>query len=571
MRLFSSEDELDLHTCTQSAERQLMSTIRRFKDSVHDYMPFWPEICAIIDTPQFQRLRNIKQLGTCYYVWPGASHNRFEHSLGVAFLSQQMVEHLQRSQPELGITRRDVKCVTMAGLCHDLGHGPWSHVWDGMFIPRAMPNTSWRHEDASDMMFDDLVEQNEIEIDEKEVEFIKALIAGDPSRCRDGNNEKPFLFQIVANKLNGLDVDKFDYIARDTRAIDMTVNMSLTRLIHSARVINGQICYDIKDANQIYELCYTRFSLHKRIYNHKTAKAIEYMIVDALLAAEPHMNFAQDIFHPKKLLHLTDDLKARIERTEEPELAEARTILHRVNTRDLYRRVDYKVFPWSQRTICREHFTPERIVRAAKTLSASGGSVSQQNADPADVEELNASHVIVDMAEMHYGMKDQNPLDSVMFYSKHHPDKSMKAHLDEISLLMPESFGEVLLRIYTREARFFGLIQAGYCALLAEIPEPLRPDPPFHTEHRALTPPTTEGPTTPRAASLSLSSIPGTSSRVSGEGTGGKGVTPLSQNKFMAVPPNFRPVSPTQEHKKRRSQKRDREGTVQSSRKKRAT
>lgn len=166
----------------------------------------------------------------------------------------------------------------------------------------------------------------------------------------------------------------------------------------------------------------------------------------------------------------------------------------------------------------------------------------------------------------------------------------MKAHLDEISLLMPESFGEVLLRIYTREARymliliqfqllteatslhsFFGLIQAGYCALLAEIPEPLRPDPPFHTEHRALTPPTTEGPTTPRAASLSLSSIPGTSSRVSGEGTGGKGVTPLSQNKFMAVPPNFRPVSPTQEHKKRRSQKRDREGTVQSSRKKRAT
>ena len=57
------------------------------------------------------------------------------------------------------------------------------------------------------------------------------------------------------------------------------------RLINSARVIENQICYDIKDANQVYELCWTRFSLHKRIYNHKTAKAIEYMIVDALLEA----------------------------------------------------------------------------------------------------------------------------------------------------------------------------------------------------------------------------------------------------------------------------------------------
>ena len=49
-----------------------------------------------------------------------------------------MAEHLQEEQPELNITRRDVKCVTIAGLCHDLGHGPWSHVWDAMFIPRAL-------------------------------------------------------------------------------------------------------------------------------------------------------------------------------------------------------------------------------------------------------------------------------------------------------------------------------------------------------------------------------------------------------------------------------------------------
>lgn len=65
---------------------------------------------------------------------------------------------------------------------------------------------------------------------------------------------------------------RFDYIARDSHSVGDKGNLSLTRLIHSARVIDNQICYDIKDANQLYELCYTRFSLHKRIYNHKTGE-----------------------------------------------------------------------------------------------------------------------------------------------------------------------------------------------------------------------------------------------------------------------------------------------------------
>jgi HD superfamily phosphohydrolase len=107
------------------------------------------------------------------------------------------------------------------------------------------------------------------------------------------------------------------------------------RLIKSARVIENQICYDIKDANQIYELCYTRFSFHKRIYNHKTgrllrdlpymrssssstAKAIEYMIVDGLLAADPYMHIAEQVDKPKKYVYLTDDIMPRIESTTEP-------------------------------------------------------------------------------------------------------------------------------------------------------------------------------------------------------------------------------------------------------------
>uniref|UniRef100_A0A8C6WMW0 HD domain-containing protein n=1 Tax=Neogobius melanostomus TaxID=47308 RepID=A0A8C6WMW0_9GOBI len=117
---------------------------------IHGHMEFDPILVKIIDTPQFQRLRNLKQLGGVYFVYPGASHNRFEHSLGVAHLAGQLVQNLKEKQPELKIDDRDVRCVEIAGLCHDLGHGPFSHMFDGMFIPKARPDRQWKVKDRHD-------------------------------------------------------------------------------------------------------------------------------------------------------------------------------------------------------------------------------------------------------------------------------------------------------------------------------------------------------------------------------------------------------------------------------------
>ncbi|CDO76374.1 hypothetical protein BN946_scf185011.g38 [Trametes cinnabarina] len=434
------------------------TSVRRFKDSIHDYLPFGPTICAIIDTPQFQRLRNIKQLGTSYYVWPGASHNRFEHCLGVAYLAQTLAIHLKDSQPSLRITQRDVQCVTIAGLCHDLGHGPWSHVWDSMFIPAVMPDKKWCHEDASRMMFDALLEENDLYLAPEDAAFVKALIMGDTSMCI------------------------FDYIARDSHAIDQKSNLSLTRLIYSSRVIDDEICYDIKDALQIFELCHTRMSLHKRIYTHKTAKAVEYMIVDALTKAEPVMHIAHRLENPKEYLYLTDYIQTEIEASKDPRLAEAQAIMHRIRVRDLYSSVDFKVFPWHCKSKLKEVFTPERVVNGFRRLYEQSKRTDAsaklkdlfKDVGEEDAMALGPEHVIIDLTAMHHGMQDLNPLDFVKFYSKHNPDKGITANPDDVSVTLPSAFGEIKLRVYTRESRFFGLVQLGYREVLRnfQIPPP---------------------------------------------------------------------------------------------------
>ncbi|KAI0337332.1 HD-domain PDEase-like protein [Trametopsis cervina] len=503
---------------------------RTFKDNVHDYITLDHRICQIIDTPHFQRLRHVQQLGTSSYVWPAASHNRFAHCLGVAHLAQKLIKTLQKKQPELRITDEDVFCVTAAGLCHDLGHGPWSHVWDSMFIPKALPDKKWKHEDASEMMFDALIKLDHVQVSAREATIVKALIAGESSRCRSLSPPvKLFLFEIVANKRNGLDVDKFDYIARDNHAIGQGENISLNKLLFSARVIDNEICYDIKDANSVFELCWARFSLHKRIYNHKTAKAIEHMLIDALLAAEPYMKIANQIDDPQRFLYLTDDIKARVQMSTEPELAEARDILDRIDRRKLYKCVDYRVWPWQLREFFRERVTAASIVQAARRYAAEQGR--SDHIDPSILLGLRVDHVIVDVAVMHYGMREKNPLRYVKFYSKRHPDRATHAEAGDISHIMPGIFAEFLIRIYTRENKYHGLIQAGYRYLLKDLHE----EESLQLDSPELLPTTLAEPG-PRQPSRALSRV--TSLRLAPEGDD-TAVDGFGQNVFTTVPPSY--------------------------------
>ncbi|XP_071233637.1 deoxynucleoside triphosphate triphosphohydrolase SAMHD1-like isoform X2 [Salvelinus alpinus] len=442
---------------------QIVADTKVFNDPIHGHVEMHPLLVRIIDTPQFQRLRHIKQLGGAYFVFPGASHNRFEHSIGVGYLAGWLVQELNERQPELAISRRDILCVQIAGLCHDLGHGPFSHMFDGMFIPKVRPELRWKHEEASREMFDHLVFKNVLEpvmqeyglVLPEDLVFIKELIAGpqntDPLHQGGRPEEKSFLYEIVANKRNGIDVDKWDYFARDCFYLGIQNNFDYRRFLKFARVckVDGknQICTRDKEVGNLYDMFHTRNCLHRRAYQHKVCNIIETMITEAFVLADPHIQIqgsggemfkiSTAIDNMEAYTKLTDHVFEQILYSSSSEQAEAREILQNITSRCLYKCVG-------------EAQAEEPVEVSQEMLLDWPGWVARALNDHPNVT-LQPEDFVVNIVNMDWGMKEKNPINNVRFYCKNDPTKAFPIHQDQVSKLLPQCFAEQIIRVYCKK------------------------------------------------------------------------------------------------------------------------
>lgn len=463
-----------------------------FNDPVHGQMKLHPLLVRIINTPEFERLRFIKQLGGVYFVYPGAAHNRFEHSIGVCHLAGQLARKLHKNQPGLGITREDILCVEIAALCHDLGHGPFSHLFDQMVIPKICSKGKWKtHEEISVEVFECIWKNLEEDFKKAGLNtsedklFIKELINGPLKEEGKGKytgrpDEQHFLYEIVSNKDTGIDVDKWDYFARDCLMLGMKSHFSHERAIEFARVIkvNGKtsICFRDKVARPLYNMFSVRDMIHRDACYHRVTTVVQIMIADAIIIAanSNHDDFkfrgkdgelltiskAVEKMDMVAYLQITDEILMKIyhakiskrqnKTPQDLELEKAQNLAKRVLNRDLYKFVGFKLFTGDDILMTKTMNEPanesyqEMVKKKVK-------SDMDNIVDNLKKEDKIKDAIVVYPVIFNFGKGKEDPLKKVWFYRKDDINKPIKLRQEEISNFLPKVFQEIQVLVYCND------------------------------------------------------------------------------------------------------------------------
>lgn len=247
------------------------------KDPLYGYIRLTEIERNVIDTLAVQRLRRIRQLAGAEFVYPAANHTRFEHVLGTMYLAGVVSDNLP-----VELTADERQRIRLAALLHDVGHAPFSHLFEPLLLKYMGRN----HEDMSrwiiaDSTLADVI--NKQGIDAKE---LSGLAVGKPSKT-----EKPFLGQIISSSF---DVDKMDFVVRDSYHTGAGYgSVDVFRLIYTMDVLNGNLAVDITALPTLESLILARLESFKTIYFHRACRAVQMMLVKALEAAKDDLDILQ--------------------------------------------------------------------------------------------------------------------------------------------------------------------------------------------------------------------------------------------------------------------------------------
>lgn len=234
---------------------------RVLRDPVHGYIHITsPVIWRLLDTPEFQRLRRIRQLGGVFQVYHTAEHSRFSHSLGVYEIVRRMTEEV----PDIGgsLSRQEKLVVLCAALLHDVGHGPYSHSFERL--------SHCSHE------------QMTVRLILEDTDIHTVLAEADPSlpaqvaAVIQGTCPNPLLCDLISSQL---DADRMDYLLRDAYETGTSYGtFDLERILRCLRVKNGRLCIKESGMHSVEDYIMARYHMYWQVYLHPVARAYEVML-----------------------------------------------------------------------------------------------------------------------------------------------------------------------------------------------------------------------------------------------------------------------------------------------------
>lgn len=274
----------------------------RLGDSRHNWLrPF-------IDSENFQRLRNIKQMGLADIAYPGAVHTRFNHCIGTSYIGGRIATQLQ-------LTQREKQKVMIACLLHDIGHGPFSHAFEGLFKDdyghKKLTHEEWtpyflEHFQQAEFI-DRFNESNRhFPIDEEFISDINQFITHGHIR---GHNQ--VLADIVSSQL---DADRMDYLLRDGHFCGVSYGKyDLNWLIHCLTACedqfgNRRLATSLKGVGAVEQFLIARSLIIKNLCVHKKVNAAEFLLISMLKEIRDHIE--EPLFDPLRISPLMKFLEA---------------------------------------------------------------------------------------------------------------------------------------------------------------------------------------------------------------------------------------------------------------------
>ena len=257
-------------------------------DPIHDFIRVYNSELKIIDSPIFQRLRRIKQLSGAHLIYPGAQHTRFEHSLGVMHIASMASNSLK----EKGILKsHDIRDIRLAALLHDIGHGPFSHLFEEVLEKRQKIS----HEDIGKK----IILKTEIGDSISKSGFDKRFIC----KLAFGDSKFQFMNELISGALSA---DIMDYLLRDgyfTGAEHAKIDHN--RLTYSLDVFKDQLALDKSALVNFETMMISRYQMFKAVYFHKTVRAGEVMLLEAMDLARNELGLTS--MNVDEFVKLTDD------------------------------------------------------------------------------------------------------------------------------------------------------------------------------------------------------------------------------------------------------------------------
>ena len=257
-------------------------------DPIHDFVRVNSNELKIIDTPIFQRLRRIRQLSGAHLIYPGAQHTRFEHSLGVMHIASMAGHALN----EKGIVSSDnIQNLRFAGLLHDIGHGPFSHLFEELLQKRKISHEDIGRDIILKTQIGDLISANGFN-----KKFITELAFGD--------SKFQFMNEIISGALSA---DIMDYLLRDgyfTGAEHAKIDHN--RLTYSLDVYKNKLALEKSALVNFETMMISRYQMFKAVYFHKTVRAGEVMLLESMYLAEEELGLSSTSLN--EYLKLTDEV-----------------------------------------------------------------------------------------------------------------------------------------------------------------------------------------------------------------------------------------------------------------------